>query len=135
MDIIAMARDLGAAIQQDDRYIALQLATQANDNDAQLQDLMGQFGMKRMALQMELQKPDGEKDAEKVKTLNEEMQKAYSDIMSNKNMAVYNTAKKEIEDLMNRINAILMMSVNGEDPYTAEPSSCSGSCDSCGGCH
>ena len=30
MDIIEMARELGKQIQQDDRYIALRLATQSN---------------------------------------------------------------------------------------------------------
>ena len=37
MDVIQMTRELGKAIQQDDRYTAYMLAKQANDNDAELQ--------------------------------------------------------------------------------------------------
>ena len=39
MDIIEMARELGKAIQEDDRYLALRLATQSNDEDQALQDM------------------------------------------------------------------------------------------------
>ena len=44
MDIIEMARELGKQIQQDDRYIALRLATQSNDEDQHLQDMLIYYG-------------------------------------------------------------------------------------------
>ena len=37
MDIIEMTRELGKALQQDDRYIAYSLAKQVNDDDTELQ--------------------------------------------------------------------------------------------------
>ena len=37
MDVIEMTRELGKVLQQDDRYIAYNLAKQVNDNDAELQ--------------------------------------------------------------------------------------------------
>ena len=37
MDIIEMARELGKALQNDDRYIAYNLAKQVNDEDKELQ--------------------------------------------------------------------------------------------------
>lgn len=63
MDIIEMARELGKAIQEDDRYLALRLATQSNDEDQALQDMIGEFNLKRVSLNQEVQKP--EKDQEK----------------------------------------------------------------------
>lgn len=33
MDIIALARELGQKIQEDDRYVALRVVTQVNDED------------------------------------------------------------------------------------------------------
>lgn len=36
MDVMELTRELGKAIQQDDRYIAYNLAKQVNDNDAEL---------------------------------------------------------------------------------------------------
>ena len=63
MDIIKMARELGKAIQEDDRYLALRLATQSNDEDQALQDMIGEFNLKRVSLNQEVQKAD--KDQEK----------------------------------------------------------------------
>ena len=41
-----------------------------------------------------------------------------------------------MEKMINFIQAIITGSANGEDPDTIEePSSCSGSCSSCSGCH
>ena len=38
MDVIELTRELGKAIQQDDRYIAYMLAKQVNDNDKELNE-------------------------------------------------------------------------------------------------
>lgn len=40
MDIIAMARELGKAIQQDERYKRIDAAKTANDKDEELQQLI-----------------------------------------------------------------------------------------------
>ena len=57
--------------------------------------------------------------------------------MSYPKMVVYNGAKKEVDAMMNYINRILVLSVNGEDPDSVEMSdvSCTGSCATCGGCN
>ena len=135
MDIIEMARELGKQIQQDDRYIALRLATQSNDEDQHLQDMIGEFNLKRVALNQEVQKAD--KDQEKMNQLDKEIKALYQEIMSYPKMVVYNGAKKEVDALMNYINRILVLSVNGEDPDSVEMSdvSCTGSCSTSGGCH
>ena len=62
MDIIAMTRKLGAMLQQDDRYTAYHLAKQANDQDEDLQKLIGEFNLKRMELNSEMSKPDKDRD-------------------------------------------------------------------------
>ena len=56
--------------------------------------------------------------------------------MNNESMQAYNEAKNEMDSLMQYINAILTTAVNGGDPMTVEePSSCSGDCSGCSGCH
>ena len=52
-------------------------------------------------------------------------------------MTAYNEAKRECENLVNYIDAIINTAMNGGDPMTVqEPSaSCTGSCSTCGGCH
>jgi len=134
MDAIKMARELGKAIQADERYIRYAKARLANDNDADLQNSIGQFNIKRM----ELEKAVGEenKDDEKVKALNEELRKLYGEIMSSAVMVEYNTAKALLDQFTNEINTILAKSLEGEDPETCETDAgCTGSCSTCGGCH
>lgn len=134
MDIIEMARELGKAIQADDRYVAYMLAKQANDEDEQLQNLINAFNLKRMELQMEIGKPD--KDNDKVQALNEVIKDTYQTIMSNPKMMVYNSTKESFDELLNKINTIISMSANGLDPDRVDllASACGGNCSSCGGC-
>ena len=134
MDIIAMARKLGAMLQQDDRYTAYHLAKQANDQDEDLQKLIGEFNLKRMELNAEMSKPD--KDREKLTALDGKIKELYGQIMANKNMVVFNNVKNAMDELLSQINMIITMSANGEDPATCSVEhSCGGNCRSCGGCH
>lgn len=135
MDIIEQARAIGKAIQQDDRYLNMQVALQNANDDKELQNLIGQYNLKRMSIQNEMQQP--KHDEEKMKAYQGEMNAFYEAIMKNPNMAAYNAAKQPLELLLRRVDAIVSQSANGEDPETAdyEESSCGGHCDSCGGCH
>ncbi len=134
MDIIEKARELGKLIQQEESYIALQKAQADADADMELQNLIGDFNMKRMSINNEASKKD--KDSDKLALLNSQMRENYSKIMSNKNMIAYNEAKDAFDMVANRVLAIVQQSAEGADPETADysTSSCSGSCSTCGGC-
>lgn len=135
MDLIQMAREMGKAIQATEEYKRCEAARKANDADQSLQDGIGNFNLKRMEMSQEMQKE--EKDEKKLQALNEELQQIYTEVMGNPNMMEYNIAKQELDEMMQKVNAILAMCVNGEDPDTCEipEHSCSGSCATCGGCH
>jgi cell fate (sporulation/competence/biofilm development) regulator YlbF (YheA/YmcA/DUF963 family) len=135
MDIITKARELGKLLQQEESYIKLQEAQTKADADTDLQSFIGEFNLKRMAINNEASKAD--RDQEKMTTLNTEMREVYSKIMSNENMIAYNQAKDEFDVIANRVLAIVQQSAEGADPETADysQSSCSGSCSTCGGCH
>lgn len=135
MDIISQARELGKAIQQEQTYITLQEVQKKADADSDLQNIIGEFNLKRMAINNEASKKD--RDQDKLALLNTEMREVYSKIMSNENMIAYNDAKEAFDSVANRVLAIVQQSAEGADPETAdyEQSSCSGSCESCGGCH
>ena len=134
MDIIEKARELGKLIQQEESYIALQKAQADANADMELQNLIGDFNMKRMSINNEASKKD--KDSDKLALLNSQMREDYSKIMSNKNMIAYNEAKDAFDMVANRVLAIVQQSAEGADPETADysTSSCSGSCSTCGGC-
>ena len=134
MNVIDKARELGRAIQQDERFVRYAKARLANDSDSELQDAIGQFNIVRMELDREISSDD--KDDLKVQELNEKLRKVYSDIMSAPAMVEYNTAKAEIDSMVNDVNVIISKCIDGEDPDTCDTNAaCTGSCESCGGCH
>lgn len=137
MELIQMAREMGKEIQKSEVYKKLVEAKEKNDSDAELQDLIGQFNLKRITINNQIN--DNQKhDEDEMRRLDNELKDIYRKILANENMAAYNDAKNAMDDLMNQISTILMYSVNGEDPQTCpsrqEAAGCSGSCASCSGC-
>ena len=137
MDVLVeMAIALGCQLQEDSRYLALRAAQQAADEDEQLQKLIGEFNLKRMAINAEEQKAEEEQDAEKLRTLNTALRSVYADIMQNEHMVAYNEAKEPFDALVQKINTAIALAAQGQDPAAAaEESGCTGNCGSCGGCH
>ena len=134
MDLIALARQMGHAIQEEKAYKDLQIAKTTADNDKELQDLIGEFNLKRMAINNEVQKDD--RSEEKLKELNDSLRHTYAQIMMNENMTKYNEAKTEVDNLVQRVTTIISMAAEGEDPETCDvEAACSGNCATCGGCH
>ena len=134
MDILQLTRALGHAIQEDERYLAFRAAKEANDQDEELQRLIGEFNLKRISINSEASKEH--KDQEKLERLNAELRDCYETVMQNVHMAAYNDAKQAMDALLNEINTIIAVSANGGDPDTAQASGgCSGSCSGCSGCN
>lgn len=134
MGIIEATRNLGVEIQKDERFIRFIKAKLANDNDETLQNQIGEFNTIRMNLDREMNNET--QDEDKIRELNEKLREIYTAVMSSKTMLEYNTAKADVDAMLNNINSIIMQCVEGEDPMTAEPhTACTGSCSTCGGCH
>lgn len=136
MNMIELAREIGKQLQKDEKYLALQMAIQATDEDEELQNMIGEFNLKKLAINNEATK--SERDEEKLQQLNKEMRQVYAQIMVNEKMKAYHKAQGEVDELVKRIQTIISMCANGEDPETADyvqSSGCSGSCATCGGCH
>lgn len=133
--LLEMAKELGHALQQDDRFVRVQMAQAAADEDEALQALIGEFNLKRMAINAEAEKGEAEQDEAKLRTLNEELRAVYARVMANESMEAYNAAKTELDKVTNGIGAILNMAAQGLNPDEYEEHSCGGNCSSCGGCH
>ena len=134
MDLIQMARELGAAIQQDERYLALMKANAVNDADEGLNSLIGEIQMIQMSYQNEAGKEDA--DEQKLEAYDKRFSEIYKKVMDNPNMQNFQTARQEVDDLMKYLTGILTLCVRGEDPATCEPEQehdCGGECSSCGG--
>ena len=135
--ILDMTRELAEAMQQDERYIKMQMAQAAADEDEALQALIGEFNLKRIAVNAEATKDESEKDGEKLRRLDEELRTVYAQVMANEHMKGYQVAKEAFDTVLNKMMRILTLASQGEDPYEAdaEGSSCGGNCAACGGCH
>ena len=137
MDAIKAARELGKAIQADERYVRYNEAMKANDADMELQELIGEFNLARQNVALEMSKSKEEQNKEKLDTQNKEMQRLYTLVMQNEHMADFTMAKADMDKLLHEINGIIALCCDGEDPDTREVQAggCSGSCSTCGGCH
>ncbi|MBO5936187.1 MAG: YlbF family regulator [Clostridia bacterium] len=137
MSVIELTRQLGAAIQKDERYLAFAAAKEANEKDEALNALMGEIQMIQMNYQMEASKETP--DSAKMQEFEAEFNAKYEAFMANENMQKYDEARAEVDSMMNYIMQILGLCVNGADPATCEPEqhdhSCDGACSSCSGCH
>ena len=134
--LVEMAIDLATQLQEDERYLALQSAQQAADADEELQTLIGEFNLKRMAINTEETKSEEERDAEKLRTLNTQLRDIYARVMANPRMMAYNDARTALDALVNKLHAAISLAAQGQDPHlAAQESSCTGDCGSCGGCH
>ncbi len=135
MNVIELTRELGKAIQADERYVAYHAARLANDADEALQTLINEFNLARMQLNAEMSKAD--KDNDKIQEINNKVRTLYGQIMGNPNMVAYNEAKAQVDEMLDQINNIITACANGADPETtpAVVHNCTGSCSTCGGCH
>lgn len=139
INVIKMARDLGAEIQKSDAYKDHIAATEGADKDEVLQKLIEDFNEKKTELSLQAQNP--EQNPEKMAELNNSVKELYAGIMDNENMRKYNESKADMDKILNFVQQIVVYSANGEDPYAVQEEvqgGCCGSdgCSSCsGGCH
>ena len=83
MELEKLARQLGAAIQQDKLYLDYNEAMKANEADSELNELMGKIRLLQMSYQQEASKEAP--DEAKLNSFNQEFQGLYTQIMGNKN--------------------------------------------------
>ncbi len=133
MDIIELTRQLGAAIQKEEAYIAFHKAKDINEQDDALNELINKIQLIHMSYQHEAAKDDA--NEEKLQAYDKEFSEVYKQVMANPNMQNFEKAKDGLDQLMKRITGILSLCAQGEDPEKCEyQPSCSGDCSSCSGC-
>lgn len=126
--ITDLATELGQAIEGDETFLKYQAAKAKHDDDSQLQELIGQFNLKKMSVMNMMNSSD--KDDARLSQLQNEMHAAYEAVMRHPVMVEFNAAQQEMEKLVGEVYSILNYYITGE-----EPGGCTGSCSTCGGCH
>ncbi len=134
MDVLTATRNLGKAMQEDERFIEYAKYKLALDKDEAVQKLVGDFNIARM--NVERIGSEENRDEEKFREANLELRSIYDSIMANDTMKSYNEAKEKVDKMLSDIVAIVQMCAEGADPETCEaPQGCTGSCSTCAGCH
>jgi hypothetical protein len=97
--------------------------------------MISEFNLKRIAINTEESKPEGESNPEKLRELNAELRSIYASVMANERMMAYQSAQSELEELVNKMHLAINLAAQGQDPNLAAQEGCSGNCGTCGGCH
>ena len=99
MDVISATRELGKAIQADERYLAFREAQKANEEDIELNGLIGKLNLIQLSYQNE--SPKEEPDTKKLEGYDSEFRAIYGQIMLNENMRRYEETKNAVDEMMN----------------------------------
>ena len=102
MDCIDLFKKAAAAMQTDPRYLELDAARRENDNDQELQGLIGEFNLKRLDLNNESAKP--EPDTAHVAELNQQVNDLYTQIIKDYINSEYTGTKDMVMKTMAGIN-------------------------------
>ena len=125
MTLLEKAHELGEMIQESPEMQALKAAEAAQEADAEAQELLKAFNLKRMNLVRDMQ---AEKiTREEATKLNSE---AFSEMVEGSaTIKAYVEAKKDFDAVVQQINGIINFYITGQDP------NCTHDCSTCGGCH
>ena len=132
MDLIETTRQLGIAIQKSDLYADYLMAKDAMDQDAQLQELIGEFNLQKLNLSNAVD--EEEEDSQRIQSLNLSVRDLYDRIMTNPVMEACSTAQDDLNRTLQFMQQILVGSANGQDPTMITEADCGGSCAGCAGC-
>ena len=128
MGIFELAAELGKALKNDNRLIALDEARKAYESDETVKQLMTEYEVQQRAINLEAMKTERSEDL--LKSIQERIDAIYEQIVSTEVYKALEAAQNEVNDLMELVNTTITFNITGE-----MPSSCKHDCSSCGGCH
>ena len=131
MDMVfEKTRELGEALKQSEAYARMQAAEQKAMQNMEAAEMMAQYLEKRGQIQemMEVENPD----PAVMQRLSNEMDEIQERLQMIDDIVELTSARGEFNALIGQINQVLQFIVTGR---MDDGSECSGSCESCKGCH
>ena len=125
--IIEKAKELGELLEQSELVKKQKEAKKAFDSDEELQTLISEFNLAKMALTNESKKD--KPDSQLLEKYRGQTTSAYEKIMQHPVMIKLNNAEMAMENLFQQINQILQESVSDNE------GGCTHNCATCSGCH
>ena len=129
-NVCAKTRELGQALLESEVYKNMKAAEDRAMQNHQAAGLMSRYMEARTQLQdlMASENPD----PGAMKRLSDQMDEDQARLRMIDDIVVLNDARNEFNALIGQINQVLQFIVTGK---MDSPSGCTGSCDSCPGCH
>ena len=128
MGIFELAAELGKALKDDKRLVALEEARKAYESDETVGKLMMEYEVQQKAIQNEVAK--SERDETLLGMIQDRIDTIYDQIVATESYKNLEKAQSEVNDLMEMVNSTITFNITGE-----QPSSCTHDCSTCGGCH
>lgn len=126
MTIMEMATLLGTKIREDEKVQQYYVASEAYENDEELQKLVQEYSTQRMALEEEYKKDNP--DDGFIQAIEGRIEDIYNEVMENPIYIEFSEAQEELNKIMHMVNDEITFQVTGERH-------CHDGCDSCSGCH
>ena len=129
--VFEKTRELGEALQESPVYLRMKEAETKAMQNMQAAEMMAQYLEKRTQIQemMEVENPD----PGAMQRLSNEMDEIQEKLQMIDDIAELTAARGEFNALIGQINQVLQFIVTGR--MTDEEGGCTGSCNSCSGCH
>ena len=128
MGIFELAAELGKALKNDKRLVALEEARKAYESDETVGKLMMEYEVQQKAMQ---NIATGESfEPQMMEMIQNRINELYEQIMSHPVYVELNAAQDAVNELMNAVNNTITFAITGE-----MPSNCTHDCSTCGGCH
>ena len=129
--VFEKTRELGEALQESPVYLRMKEAENKAMQNMQAAEMMAQYLEKRSQIQemMEVENPD----PGALQRLSNEMDEIQEKLQMIDDIAELTSARAEFNALIGQINQVLQFIVTGR--MTDEEGGCTGSCNSCSGCH
>lgn len=128
--IFAKTRELGEALLESEAYQNMKAAEEKAMQNVEAAEMMAQYLEKRGQIQemMEQENPD----PAAMQRLSKEMDEIQERLQMIDDISAMTSARAEFNSLIGQINQVLQFIVTGR---MDDGSGCSGSCESCKGCH
>ena len=129
--VFEKTRELGEALQESPIYLRMKEAETKAMQNMEAAEMMAQYLEKRSQIQemMEVENPD----PGAMQRLSNEMDEIQEKLQMVDDIAELTAARGEFNALIGQINQVLQFIVTGR--MTEEEGGCTGSCNSCSGCH
>ncbi len=128
MGIFELAAQLGRALKEDKRLVALEAARVAYESDERVMKLMMEYEVQQRAMQNEAMK--GEREEALLGMIQTRIDALYDEIVATDSYKALEAAQNEVNELMNMVNNTITFNITGQ-----EASGCTHNCSTCGGCH